>query len=428
MRLIDIIATANANLRRSKLRTFLTISAVFMGAFTLMLTTGIGAGLKAYVADQVNAVGAKDVLFIQAVQDNTGPFQKGQPKEYDPNSTQSNSAFGLGKLLQQSDIQKIKQTPGIKLVDPLYPATAEYITAGQKKYVAGLTQAVRGMTQPLKAGRDVSEDRAGYEVTLPPQLVGPLGFRDNQAALGQTIRLGFKSSNGAVFELTAKVAGVQEKTLINGNQVTANIVMMHDAYQKMTAGIPRYQAQAYEAVFAKFDSSLTKAQLDSLKHRLKDQKYQASTLQDQLGIINSVINGITTFLTIFAAIVLAAASFGIINTLLMAVQERTREIGLMKALGMGRARIFGLFSLEAVLIGFWGSLIALGVANIAGRIASRIAARTIFKDFEGLHLFSFPALSMTKIVLLIMLIAFLAATIPARRASRLNPIDALRYE
>jgi putative ABC transport system permease protein len=400
-----------------------------MGAFTLMLTTGIGAGLKAYVGKEVGAVGAKDLLFVNAAQeDSDNPFGSSEPKEYNPDAEAATSAFGLGKMLQPKDIDKIKNTQGIKDVVPLYPANSEYISLGDKRLVGGVDQVIEGVNQPMRTGRQVNVNAITYEATLPPNFTKPLGFKSDQDAIGKTIGFGFKDSAGQPFVLTATVVGVQQKTLINSSQPSVNTALMRDAYQKMTAGLPTFQVNAYEAVFARFDSNLSESQLQALKDRLKENGYESSTLKDQLGIINGVIAGITTFLNVFAAIALAAGSFGIVNTLLMAVQERTREIGLMKALGMSRRKIFALFSIEAGLIGLWGALVAVLLANIVGRAGSALASNTILKDFEGLQLFSFPLTSTLLIILLVVTIAVVAALLPARRASRLNPIDALRYE
>jgi len=130
----------------------------------------------------------------------------------------------------------------------------------------------------------------------------------------------------------------------------------------------------------------------------------------------------------FAFIALLAASFGIINTLVVAVMERTKEIGLQKALGMGRGKVFLLFSLESVLIGFWGALLGVVVGIALGIFANVFLASTYLGSFEGYNLFSFKFFSILWVVLLVCLIAFLAGVMPAFRASRLNPIEALRYE
>ena len=427
MRIWDIILTANSNLAKSKLRTFLTISAVFIGGLTLMLTNGVGAGLKTYVDKQVDAVGAKDVLLISAKsQTNENPIANAEPTEYNPGARPTGQ-FGQA-LLTSEDLATIKSEPGIKSVVPLYNIQAEYMTTGDKKWNTTVMQTTEGVNYPVSSGRRVNVTGKEREVTIPTEYVSALGFESPEDALNKKLTFGFKNALGKQFTLDATIVGIQETSIINGSQVTSNISFAKQANDAMTQGIPEFQKDQYMIAFAKFDNSFTDQQINDLKANLSKKGFDAKTLDDQLGIITSIISAITTFLNIFAGIALVAATFGIINTLMMAVAERTKEIGLMKALGMRKLKIFALFSFEAILIGFWGALVALGVANIVGRIGSSIASETLFKDFDGLSLFSFPALPMIGIILVIVAISFVAGTLPARRASKLDPIEALRYE
>jgi putative ABC transport system permease protein len=426
MRLWDVVRTANSNLKKSKLRTFLTVSAVFIGALTLMLTTGVGAGLESYVDEQVNSVGAKDILIVRIQNENNPISSSSAPKEYDPNAKPQNQ-FSQ-PMLTDADIEKIRNTSGILEVTPVYGIQAQFITTNDKKFLANLSQTADGVNQPLVAGRLVDVDSGQHEVTIPKELVNALGFKDNQDAVGKTATFGFKDAQEQIFTMDVKIVGVQEASIINGSQITSNVSFMKTAFEKAYAGIPDSQRNKYPIANARFDKSKNDQQIKALQDDLKKQGFSATTLDDILGIITSIIDAITTFLNIFAGIALIAATFGIINTLMMAVQERTKEIGLMKALGMSKSKIFALFSFEAISIGFWGALIALGVANILGRIGSKIASETLFKDFAGLELFSFPALPMIGIILLIMFISFMAGALPSRRASKLDPIEALRYE
>lgn len=156
--------------------------------------------------------------------------------------------------------------------------------------------------------------------------------------------------------------------------------------------------------------------------------FGVQTIQDQLGVIKTVIDGIIGVLNAFAIVALVAAAFGIVNTLLMSVQERTREIGLMKAMGMRAGKIFALFSLEAAFIGFLGSLIGVAAAVLAGSALNAALSAGPLSSLPGLNILLFEPGAIMGIMLLIMAIAFISGTLPASRAARKNPIDSLRYE
>ena len=108
--------------------------------------------------------------------------------------------------------------------------------------------------------------------------------------------------------------------------------------------------------------------------------------------------------------------------------ERAPHRALMKAMGMGAGRIFALFSAEAVFIGFLGSAIGSLLAIVAGNLISDVLARGPLSDLEGLRVMAFDPLQVLLVILLVMVLAFLAGTLPAAKAARQDPIEALRYE
>src|SRR5690606_18203160 len=151
-------------------------------------------------------------------------------------------------------------------------------------------------------------------------------------------------------------------------------------------GRPSSVPEGYVAIVARVDKNTSDTEMERIKGDLRELEYDAQTFQDSIGIFKQVIGAVIAVLNFFAIIALIAASFGIVNTLLMAVQERTKEIGLMKAMGLSRGKIFVLFSLEAILLGFWGSLFG-SLAGIGiGQLVNRYASNTFLKELPGFTL------------------------------------------
>lgn len=112
----------------------------------------------------------------------------------------------------------------------------------------------------------------------------------------------------------------------------------------------------------------------------------------------------------------------------MSVQERTREIGLMKAMGLSDTKVFTLFSVEAIMIGLWGSILGVLAAMGVGSIINSLALDTFLKGMDGFYLTQFNITNVSIVIVIIMIISFLAGTLPSKKAAKQDPIDALRYE
>jgi len=429
MKLLDIFQTASANMMRSKLRSVLTIIAIFIGAFTLTLTNGIGAGVSSYIDKQLGNLGASDVLEVQAKIDN--PLTSGL-QEYNPDRATSSGIGGAGALpvLTQKDIEAIRNQEGVKSVEPTVAPTPDFIQgATDKKYSFTMQPFIEGTNFELAAGSPVDADTDAKEILVPVSYLETLGFDSSSAAIGQEVVVGVTSALGVQQEVHAVIVGVQEETLVStlGGAV-GNPALSNELIRLQQEGLPDAQKQQYISALARVDPNISSQDLQKIKDDLDAKGYTAATIDDQIGIFKQVIDAIIAVLNFFAAIALFAASFGIVNTLLMAVQERTKEIGLMKAMGMGSSKVFLLFSIEAVLLGFWGSLLGSFAGIGIGLLVNKIAADTFLKDLAGFELTVFSVGSVAIIMLIIMAIAFLAGTLPARRASKKDPIDALRYE
>lgn len=429
MKLTDIIRDANSNLLRSKARSLLTIIAIFIGAMTLTITNGIGAGVSSYIDKQLGNLGAEDVIIVQPKAEDQ--FGAG-PKKYDEDKAGNSTYSGYGMmlpLLGDKDLQTITAVSGVISAEPYLSAAPDYIAGpNNEKYQMMVSAYVSGTNLELMSGALPSNGSPQNQILLPFDYSAALGFASPEEAIGKTVSLAITSAAGIQQQVSVTVVGIQEKSLMSIGGASTNDALMRNLTSIQNDGKPAATPEGYMAVIARVNADTSATEMEQIKSDLRDKGYDAQTFQDSIGLFKQVIGAIIAVLNFFAILALVAASFGIVNTLLMAVQERTKEIGLMKAMGLGRGKIFLLFSIEAILLGFWGSLIG-SLAGIGiGLLANQFASNSFLKDLPGFDLTSFSPLSVAIIMLIIMVIAFVAGTVPARRASKKDPIDALRYE
>lgn len=433
MKLYDIIRMSNANLWRNKSRTFLTVLAIFIGAFTIMMTTGINTGVNDYIDKQVESVGSEDYLQIMpssmAAQIESLMTGDNEVKLYEPESKES-----APDVLTDDDLRTIENVDGIESAKFQTMVSTEYITTGKddsKKYqINASVVPTDSMKLDLAAGKNLDSSSDEPQIIIPDRYVEPLGYSSNNDAIGQMVKIGVTEQlTQQVREVEVKIVGVQNASVVGFGAAWINDGASQEIQDVEMAGLPeQYRSQSRIIVAQLDDDHIGDEAAKEVKDKLEDLGYSSMTLTDTVSMIKTFFDAITIVLTIFGAISLLAASIGIINTLYMAVQERTREIGLMKAMGLSRAKIFCMFSVEAISLGFWGGLLGLIMAYVARAVVNPFAAETFLSGLPGFTLIEFNPLSLLLIVLVVMAIAFLAGTLPARRAASKDPIEALRYE
>ncbi len=440
MTLLEILRTAIGNTFRSRVRTALTVLAIFVGAFTLTLTNGLGVGIKSYIDTQVAGLGGEDLMSVAkaATVEATGLSSDEGPRKYDPDASFFTVGTGMQfEALTPADLEIVRQIDGVVEVEPVRVVAPDYVAYGTgEKYEILVSPAPSSIQLDLAAGSNVSAAGtvtvAGYdepigEIMLPMSYVEPLGFASPEDAVGEVLTIALSDPFGNQHEVNAYVSGVVRRGLF-GEAFIASAELREAMFAAHTRGLPPLVTNVFQSATVRLAPGASAATKAAIKAELREHDLAGITLEDQLGAIDSVITGLVWVLNGFAIIALIAAGFGIVNTLLMSVQERTREIGLMKALGMGAGRIFALFSAEAVFIGFLGSALGAVLGIVTGTIISDVLAAGILKDLEGLRVLAFDPLQVLLVTLLVMFLAFAAGTLPAAKAARQDPIDALRYE
>lgn len=436
MKLLDIIRDANANLLRNKLRSFLTILAIFIGSFSIISTSAIQAGVNNFIDQQVDSYGGEGYLAIvskdsfDALEGLTGAMGGGnrEPIEYKEDKIQD----GMTPITKEQ-IEKIKKIDGIDgdSLAKQQTLSISYVTSKEtdKKYLIGAEALPPGNVKvETVTGGQLDLQADDYQIQLEKKYVSALGYTE-ESIIGKKIQLvvidQFKHTERT---FDAKVVGVIAPGVVSMGYSYTNNKLADDIYAENIKYYPEEYKDQIVAVAVNYD--FEKYTAKEMKDKLEDIGLSAMTIDDIIGSIKTFFDVILTVFKIFGFIALLAAAIGIINTLFMSVQERTREIGLDKALGMSSARVFLSFSIEAISLGFWGSVFGITVSMILGNIANNVfhAEGGFLESFPSFNLATYTIKDIIIVTVLIMFISFLAGTLPARRAASKNPIDALRYE
>lgn len=434
MRLTDIIKRANHNLWCNRSRTILTTLAITVGSLTIMLTVGINAGVNGYIDKQVESTGGNDIIEVmpKGIADRMSSMMTlgaTEVQEYRGNQGQNQQVS-----LTDRDLAGIKRLKGVKLAklsDLLYPS---YITRDRdeaKKYKLTVGPlAASSIKLDLAAGRSVRIDGSEAEAILPDRYLEPLGFSSAKQAIGQMVRVGVPHRLGdQIDEVKIRIVGVQNQSIVGFGRVFLNDAAGRLIRSAYLTGMPEALQSQHGLIIIQVKPGYeSKEKLAQIKQELTNMGYSSISEDDYISSIKLFFNAIAVILTIFGVIALITASIGIVNTLLMSVQERTREIGLMKAMGLSSGLIFTLFSLEAVSLGFWGGMLAAGLAVVIKQTVNPWAGRNFLSGLPGFNLIELNPLYVGAIVVIVMVVAFLAGTLPAKRATKQDPIQALRYE
>ena len=407
MNSLDTLRIAWQGATANKLRSLLTVLGVMIGVSAVIILLAVGTGSSKAVQDKIKALGTNTITVI-----NRGRFGRG------PATTGTQSQNAQLTAASVKAIEDPSQAPDVESVSPVVTTTqtTTYGAASYSSSVVGTTPAyLAAEGYSLVAGSPLtsSDVTSRRRVVLVGQTVLSNLFSAGDNPLGQTIRIG-----SASFQIVGVLAEKGTSGTTNQDSVViAPYTAVQDVLTGESASFSQLIVQATSTkslnnAAAEVETILanqTGTSVANLPFSIVNQGTLISTAQSTSGTF-------TTLLGAVAAISLLVGGIGVMNIMLVTVTERTREIGIRKAVGAPKAAILAQFLFEAVLL----SLIGGGAGVLAGLVGTHFKIVGVTPVIAG---YSIPLAFGIAIA-----VGVFFGLYPANRAASLRPIDALRYE
>ncbi|HMS23649.1 MAG TPA: ABC transporter permease [Candidatus Saccharibacteria bacterium] len=401
---------AYRTVKATKLRSFLTMLGIIIGVVSVVTTISLGEGVKRQVEAQIKEFGS-DLLIIRP----------GKYVEKDDNGNIIGvdvfSVFNNSTTLADSDIEAVSSSKDVASVAPLSLVSGNIEYDGEE-YKSGQVIATTNtfkdlINHDIEFGQFLSDTDEGKNFAVVGSTVARQLFNDS-APIGRALTF-----RGQTFIVKGVFSEFDEIPLNFGANYNNAIFIPYVTGKSINEGSAQvFQILAKPTDEDKVDEVQRSIEQNLIKVNESSSDYTVLKQEDTLAIANNVLKVLTGLVATIAAISIVVGGIGVMNVMIVSVTERTREIGIRKAVGATDKQILGQFVSEAVVLSVLGGLIGLFMALLVN------FAIRIFTEMQPIITVQVCVLA----VLISLIVGIFFGVIPAVNASKKNPIDALRNE